>query len=107
MMGAAAMSNPVSELERCRSASDSNSHAAMISKKAKTNNGLQCFSTGAHAVRDSASGASTASADGRAREHPSTGGETPLTATFIKRYGIPQMTLIAAKSSQPRGLTRG
>ena len=45
MIGAAAMSSPVSELVSARSASESSSHAAMISKKANASTGLQCAST--------------------------------------------------------------
>ena len=95
MIGDAAMSRPVSELEMWRSASDSSSHAAMISKKAKTSTGLQYRSTGAHAARDRASGSSTA-APIAVRANTRTGTETPSTAILISRYGMPQMTLMAA-----------
>ena len=105
-MGAAAMSRPVSELEMCRSASERSSQAAMISKKAKTSTGLQHLSTGLHAARDVASGSSTA-APITVRANTSTGGETPSIATLISRYGMPQITLMAEKSNQPRRLTRG
>ena len=36
----------------------------------------------------------------------STGTDTPLSATLISRYGMPQMTPIAANKSAPRLLNR-
>ena len=84
MIGDAAISRPVSELEMCRSASDSNSHAAMISKKANASTGRQCRNTGAHAARDRASGSSTA-APIAVRASTRTGTETPSTAILMSR----------------------
>ena len=45
MIGEAAISRPVIELVRWRSASDSRNHAAMISKNAKPSSGFQCRRT--------------------------------------------------------------
>ena len=84
MIGVAAMSRPVSELEMWRSASDSSSHAAIISKKANPSTGFQCLSTGVHAARDRATGSSTA-APIAVRANTSTGTETPSTAILMNR----------------------
>ena len=69
MMGDAAISRPVSELEMWRSASDSSSHAAMISKNANASTGRQCLSTGAHAAREERQRQQHGGADRGPRQH--------------------------------------
>src|SRR6476469_5317844 len=76
----------------------------MISKKAKASTGFQYLRTIRRLVRDSASGSSTA-APMRVRANTRTGTDRPSSEILMSRYGMPQITLIAAKSSQPRELT--
>ena len=84
MMGDAAMSRPVIELVRWRSASDSSHHAAMISKNANPSNAFQWLRTIVRVCRDNASGSSTA-APTAVRANTSTGTDTPSTAILIIR----------------------
>ena len=60
MMGDAAMSRPVIELVRWRSASESSHHAAMISKNANPSRAFQWLRTIVRVCREKASGSSTA-----------------------------------------------
>ena len=104
MIGEAAMSRPVIELVRWRSASDSRNHAAMISKKAKPSSGFQYLRMIVGIPLDRASGSRTA-APMAVRANTRTGTETPSTAILISRYGMPQMMLIAVNNTHPRELT--
>ena len=45
---------------------------------------------------------SSSSEPSATRVHTSTGTETPPSATLMSRYGMPQITPIAANSNQPR-----
>ena len=86
MIGAAAISGPVSELVRCRSASESSSQAAIISKNAKPVTALQCRRSSVRASADSASGSNT---NAPIAERVNTSAGTSSTATVINRYGTP------------------
>ena len=84
MIGDAAISSPVIELVRWRSASESRNQAAMISKNEKPSNAFQCWRTIAGMPLDSASGSSTA-APTAVLANTRTGTDTPSTATLIIR----------------------
>ena len=84
MMGDAAMSRPVIELVRWRSASESSHHAAMISKNANPSRAFQWLRTIVRVCREKASGNSTA-APTATRANTSTGTDTPSTAILIIR----------------------
>ena len=105
MIGEAAISRPVIELVKWRSASESRNHAAMISKKANPSSGFQCLRTIVGIPLDNASGRRTA-APTAVRVNTKTGTETPSTAILISRYGMPQITPIATNRTHPRRLTR-
>ena len=83
-IGAAAMSRPVIELVRWRSASESSHHAAMISKNANPSRAFQWLRMIVKVCRDNASGSSTA-APTATLANTSTGTETPSTAILISR----------------------
>jgi hypothetical protein len=103
MMGTAAISRPLSELDSLVSASVSSSQGTMISTRAKTASQRQCGRSTASSCRRIASG-SKIRAPMLTRASTSTGGATPPTATLISRYGTPQIRPIAANNHQPRRL---
>ena len=106
MMGTDAISRPLMELDSLSSASESSSHGEMISTTAKITSQRQYGSRMLSSPRRSAMGSSSA-APMATRARTSTGTGTPPTAILISRYGTPQITLMVAKSTQPRRLTSG
>ena len=91
----------MSELEMRVSAQPRSTHGSAISTAANTATTRRRRSTGRSWSRIAATGSrSSAATDVRART--SIAGLTSSTATLIRRYGIPQITHIAAKSSHPR-----
>ena len=84
MIGTDAMSSPVIELDRCRSASDSSAHGTIISTQAKATSQRQYRHSPANWRRRSASGSSSAAAT-VTRVNTSTGTETPPSATLMNR----------------------
>ncbi len=99
--GTDASSSPVSELEIRVSAAASSTHGIAISIAAKARMGIQCGSNGRSSFRATAIGSRIAAAI-PVRARTSTAGLMSSTATLIRRYGIPQITHMAANSSQPR-----
>ena len=104
MIGTAATSRPLVELARCFSALESNANGPMISTTANATSQRQWPRSAPSSRRRSATGSSSREPSAT-RTNTSTGTETPPSATLISRYGIPQMRLIAANSTQPRRLT--
>jgi hypothetical protein len=102
--GVAAISSAASELETRRSALERRIHGIAISIIANARSGAQRRSTGTSSSRAAASG-SSGSAAAPERTKTSIAGDTSRTATRIRRYGIPQITHIAPKSSHPRRVT--
>ena len=95
------MSSPVSELESRCSATPSSSHGIMISTTAKATSGRQADSTAPSRPLARATGSSSTLASA-VRARTSVLGEISSTATLISRYGMPQITPIARKRTQPR-----
>ena len=96
-----AISNPVSELVSRSSALVIRSHARQISTAVYTSNGRHRRSRSGSCPRYAITGSST-NATGAVRKKMSVCGATSLTATRISRYGTPQMTPRAPKSTHPR-----
>src|SRR5439155_2216347 len=99
--GTAATSRPVSELDSRVSALESRIHGTAISTAANTSSGNQRRKTGRISPLAAAIGSSR-SAPMPVRAKTSIAGLRSRTATLIRRYGIPQITHIAAKSARPR-----
>ena len=101
--GTAATSKPASALDKCCSALVSNHHGNATSIAVYASSGRQCATSGRSSRRRAASGTSRSAASPVRRKTSSTGASS-RTATRIIRYGMPQITHIAAKSSAPRRL---
>ena len=99
--GTAAIRRPVNELVSSVSARARKNHGITISITAKMRIGSHRRASGRRSPRRAAIGSSTSAAI-IVRLKPSVTGSSSRTATRIKRYGIPQITHIAAKSSSPR-----
>jgi len=99
--GTAAISNPVSELEMCCSATPRSIHGIAISMDANASTGTQCLRTGRSSLRAAAIGRRRSAAM-PVRARTSVAGLRSLTATLIRRYGMPQITHMEAKSIHPR-----
>ena len=97
------MSSPASELERRRSASERRIHGAATSTKVYATTHRQRGSSGRMSPRVIASGTRIVAAT-VVRARTNVAGASSPTATLIRRYGMPQITAIAAKRSQPRRL---
>ena len=102
--GTAAMSSAVNELEMCCSAVPSKTHGIAISIAANTSSGTQWPFNGRSSPRAAAMGNSSSAAI-VVRPSTSTAGLRSRTATRIRRYGMPQITDIAANRSSPRLVT--
>ena len=98
------MSSAVNELEMCCSAVPSKTHGIAISIAANTSSGTQWPFNGRSSPRAAAMGNSSAAAI-VVRPSTSTAGLRSRTATRIRRYGMPQITDIAANRSSPRLVT--
>ena len=84
MIGTTAISRPVSELDRCRSASDSNAQGSMISTTANSASHRQRPASTRIWPRRIASGSSTAEPIAT-RANTRTGTDTPPSATLMSR----------------------
>ena len=104
--GTPATRRPASELVTCCSAQPRSTHGPAISASAKATTHGQRRSVGRRSTRAIASGRSTA-APTVVRANTSTGGDTSATATRISRYGMPQITAMAANTANARRLIRG
>src|SRR3954465_12131210 len=93
-----------SELDSGRSAYESSSHGPAISRTANSRRARQCRRAGRNWPRAIVHGSSSV-APTKHRPNTTTTGDTSPTATLISRYGIPQITDIARKSTHPRLLT--
>src|SRR5437899_5411392 len=102
--GTAATSRPVSELDKWRSASVSRYHGTASSMTAKAMTHRQRSRTGRMAPARAANGSRTA-APISVRPDTTTAGSRCRAATRMNRYGIPQITDIAANSRAPRRVT--
>jgi hypothetical protein len=99
--GTAAIKRPVRELVSRVSACESRSHGTAISMMVKASSGRTRRARGRNSSRITAIGTSSTAAI-PVRAKTSVTGVSSRTATRIRRYGMPQITHIAAKSSQPR-----
>jgi hypothetical protein len=84
MIGTAAISSPVSELDRRRSASDSSAQGSMISTTANSASHRQCAASTRIWPRRMARGSSTA-VPTATRANTSTGTATPVSATLMSK----------------------
>jgi hypothetical protein len=96
-----AIRRAVSELEIFVSAAPRRTHGRAISIAAKARSGSQCGNRGRSSRRASAIGSRIRAAI-EVRASTSIDGLRSSTATLIRRYGIPQITHMAAKSTTPR-----
>ena len=105
MSGTVETSSPESELEMRSSASESSTQGIAISTIVYATIQRHRRMTAGTSTRVSAIGTSS-TAPRRTRRNTRSTGPTPLTATLMSRYGMPQITDIATKSASPRLLTR-
>ena len=91
----------MSELEMRVSAEPRSTQGSAISIPANASSGRQCARRGRSSFRAAAIGSRSSDAI-PVRASTSIAGLTSSTATLMSRYGIPQMTHIAANRTQPR-----
>src|SRR4051812_7665324 len=103
--GTAATRSPVNELDSFVSARASSTQGIATSIAVYASSGRQRGTSGRSSARYAAIGASSSAAIA-VRKKTSVTGASSRTATRIIRYGMPQITHIAAKSTAPRRLTR-
>ena len=99
--GTAATSSPASELDSLVSARESNSHGRATSTRVNSRSGPHRENAGMSAPRCQAIGSKIAAPIPVRAKTRAVGG-TSRTATRISKYGIPQITHIAANSNQLR-----
>ena len=88
----------------CCSALESSSHGAATSTAAKARSGTHLRRAARSPSRDRANGRRISAAT-PVRKNTNVGGESSPTAIRMKRYGMPQITHMAANSNRPRRLT--